>query len=57
MHAESAFKYTETIINPSGGFLFHIRITLQKIVSEQKYIDKTAIYRYNKICNGVIYQF
>ena len=57
MHAESAFKYTETIINPSGGFLFHIRITLQKIVSEQKYIDKAAICRYNKTYSGIVYQF
>lgn len=57
MHSVGAFEYTETIINPSGGFLFHIRITLQKIVSEQKYIDKAAICRYNKTYSGIVYQF
>lgn len=57
MHSKGAFEYTETIINPSGGFLFHIRMTLQKIVSKQKHIDKIAIYRYNKTCSGIVYQF
>lgn len=57
MHPESAFKCTETIINPSVKFLFPIRMILQKIVSKQKHIDKIAIYRYNKKCNGIFNQF
>ena len=57
MHAESAFKCTETIKNPSVKFLFPTRMILQKIVSKQKHIDKAAIYRYNKTCSGIVYQF